>query len=121
MQKLEQMGYGSLYYDDDMKPGFANTHASRMQAVATLRAAIAQGDFRTCDEPLLQELMQYQKENDTASGLEKFGAPKGLHDDLCVAAQRAQQIRLTIPMSAPLFAGVSPGGLVDEGYPRGRW
>lgn len=121
MQWLERLGYPSLYSheNDDGKlvhVGFPNTHVSRLQGVAALREAIKQNDFRTYHEPLILELSQYQKVRSERSTLDQYGAPDGLHDDLCVAAQRAQQIRLTAPASSRFFSESRSDVMVSE-YP----
>lgn len=121
---LERLGCNVFYEDDGSKEpkfGFANTHSSRLQAVAVLRAALLQNDFICYDEQLVQELMQYQKEvSESRSALEKYSAPVGLHDDLCVAAQRAQQIRLSVPIHA-VYAPKPDVTQVSDLYPAGRW
>ena len=100
MDELRRMGWTEFYYHDDggktIDIGFPNTNTSRLQSVARLRDAIWQRDFSTQDEDLLLELVQYTRITNER-GLERYGAPEGLHDDLCVAAQRAQQMRSTVP------------------------
>mgnify|MGYP001571330554 CR=1 FL=1 len=122
LQSLEKMGYDNLYSDEETpdKIGFPATNTSRVRGVAALRAAILQGDFRTYDEPLVQELMQYEKTSDDRSGLEKFGAPVGLHDDLCVCAQRAQQMRLSVPSGQAVYSANRPESVMSS-YPSRRW
>jgi hypothetical protein len=119
--ELVSLGYGNLFYHEaDDEPGFPNTNYSRVQGVATLREALSQGDFRCWHEELLLELAQYTKVSSDKSSVDKYGAPDdaGMHDDLCVAAQRAQQLRLSVPSTAMFAAAV--GGNVTE-YPSGRW
>lgn len=122
--ELLQLGYTDLYYDPNdatPEPGFPNTNYSRVQGVSVLREALSQGDFRCWHEDLLMELSQYTKTSSEKSNVDRYGAPEesGMYDDLCVAAQRAQQIRLSVP-SRPMFAATGTGGNVAE-YPRGRW
>lgn len=110
MEKLEALGVPVLI-DEHGRAGFPNTNTSRAQAVLALKTAIREGDFIAYDSPLLEELAQYQVTTNPDSNVEKFGAPKGgdgnnpdrLHDDMCVAAQRAQQIRLTVPGQSIFF------------------
>ena len=128
MEYLEKLGYPNLYIHDDGgkegKLGFPNTQSLRLQAVSALRSAIAQGDWRAYDEPLILELIQYQKMVKAEGGItetEKYSAPSGLHDDLCVAAQRAQQIRLSMPVGGLLFAPREKTPFAQSLYPVGRW
>lgn len=110
MDAMRQMGWTEFYYHDDggktIDIGFPNTNSSRVQGVTRLRDAIRQNDFHTMDEDLLLELVQYTKVSNER-GLERYGAPDGLHDDLCVAAQRAQQMRVTVPVGGAFTANRS--------------
>ena len=120
---LQGGGYPNLYYHTDMMGrtptlGFPNTNRSRLHGVTNLRSAIMNGDFRTWHEVLLQELVQYEQTISEKSHVEKFGAPegRGYHDDLCIAAQRAQEIRLTAS-SGGIFAGSGGGSNLVDLYP----
>ncbi len=95
MEALERLGV-PMYYHEDGKLGFPNTNTSRLQGVALLRGAISEGDWRTMDEPTIQELASYTRTTDEHK-LERYGAPPGLHDDIVTGAQRAQQMRVTVP------------------------
>ena len=123
VEELERLGYDALYRQLDgnetLRLGFPNTHTSRVQAIAVLREAIRAGDFRSPDGNLVQELMQYQRHVSEETRMEKFAAPQGLYDDLCVAAQRAQQIRQTVAYALP-YAPEKQAELVGA-YPGGLW
>lgn len=115
MEKLEGLGV-PCYYHEDGKLGFPNTNTSRMQSIAYLRSAISDGDFTAYDRPLVHELSNYERTTDSDSNVEKYGAPKGQHDDLCVGAQRAQQMRLTMPGQSFFTRQMPAESLVGE-YP----
>jgi hypothetical protein len=62
---------------------FTTTNASKTAAVDALALAFEQSDIRILPDPvLLSELQAYQMER-LPSGLRRFSAPEGLHDD-CV-------------------------------------
>lgn len=124
MQWLDRLGYPNVFYaeDDGKTPsmGFQNTHTSRLQAVSALREAIKQGDFRAYDEGLVGELVRYQRKSEN-SGIETYSAPSGMHDDLCVAAQRAQQLRLSMPVGGAFAVRIGSAGDTVISYPPRRW
>jgi hypothetical protein len=121
MEKLEGMGV-MCYYHHDNKVGFPNTNTSRMQGISALRSAISDGDFRAYDRLLIQEIANYERVTDSESKVEKYSAPKGQHDDLCVAAQRAQQIRFTVPGQTTFDRRVQDAQMVSVyEMPRTGW
>ena len=62
---------------------FNTTNASKAEAVEALSLALERGDLRILDEPILiSELLAYESER-LPSGLLRYSAPPGLHDD-CV-------------------------------------
>ena len=64
---------------------FMTTNASKTQAIDSLTMAFEQGALRILDDPvLLGELQAYQMER-LPSGLMRYGAPEGLHDDTVMA------------------------------------
>jgi hypothetical protein len=64
---------------------FTTTNASKTQAIEALALAFERGDIRILNDPvLINELLAYQAEH-SASGLLRYGAPSGQHDD-CVMA-----------------------------------
>lgn len=113
MDKLEGLGIPLYYHEDDGKLGFPNTNTSRLQGVGTLKAAISEGDFITYDRGLIQEIANYERQTNTDSNVERYSAPKGQHDDICVAAQRAQQMRTTVPRKMSFNARVPDNDLVS--------
>lgn len=107
---VSRLGYGNMYRHRDFDRrtegpgnyGLPETHAHKAQMVAGLRQAVEDGEFRTYDKELLQELLEYQRfEGD------KFGAPPGRHDDLVAAAMGAHQMRLVQPMKPAMQAGAN--------------
>ena len=122
MEKLEALGVLCYYHDADGKLGFPNTNTSRLQGVASLKSAISDGDFRAYDKLMVQEIANYERVTDSATNVEKYSAPKGQHDDLCVAAQRAQQIRVTVPGQTSFAPRVEASQLVSTyEMPRTGW
>ena len=64
---------------------FTTTNASKMEAIEALALAFERGDLRILNDPvLIHELLAYQAEL-SPSGLRRYGAPSGQHDD-CVMA-----------------------------------
>jgi phage terminase large subunit-like protein len=67
-----------------MQP-FTTTHASKAQAIEALALAFERGDIRILnDAVLVGELVAYQAEK-LPSGLLRYGAPSGQHDDTVMA------------------------------------
>lgn len=70
---------------------FQTTNASKASAIDGLALAFERGDLRILpDETLLSELMAYQAER-LPSGLLRYGAPEGLHDDCVMSLAIAWQ------------------------------
>lgn len=64
---------------------FITTHASKADAVEALALAFERGDIRIPNDPvLIGELMAYQADR-LPSGLIRYGAPAGQHDDTVMA------------------------------------
>lgn len=64
---------------------FTTTNASKTEAIEALALAFERGDIRILNDPvLIAELLAYRAER-LASGLLRYGAPSGQHDD-CVMA-----------------------------------
>jgi len=82
---------------------FTTTNASKAQAVEALVLAFERGDIRILnDAVLIGELVAYQAERLT-SGLLRYGAPSGQHDDTVMALAMAwsavsMQHRLIFPI-----------------------
>jgi hypothetical protein len=68
---------------------FTTTNASKAQAIEALALAFERGDIRILNDPVLVgELVAYQGEP-LASGLLRYGAPSGQHDDAVMALAMA--------------------------------
>jgi hypothetical protein len=68
---------------------FTTTNASKAQAIEALALAFERGDIRILnDAVLLSELVAYQAER-LPSGLTRYGAPSGQHDDTVMALAMA--------------------------------
>jgi hypothetical protein len=64
---------------------FTTTNASKTQAIEALALAFERGDIRILNEPILiSELVAYQAER-LPSGLMRYGAPVGGHDDMVMS------------------------------------
>jgi hypothetical protein len=65
--------------------GFTTSNSTKAEVIEKLALAIEKGEIGLLDHPILiQELIAYTQEK-TASGMYKYGAPEGEHDD-CVMA-----------------------------------
>ena len=65
--------------------GFTTTNATKAQAIQSLELAFERGDINILDNEMqTAELMAYESEK-LPSGLIRYGAPEGMHDD-CVMA-----------------------------------
>lgn len=70
---------------------FNTTNASKAVAIDALVLAFEQGDIRIInDATLIAELQAYEQDR-TPSGLTKYGAPEGLHDDCVISLALAWQ------------------------------
>lgn len=68
---------------------FTTTNASKTMAIDALALAFEQADIRILPDPVLVgELQAYQMER-LPSGLRRFGAPEGMHDDTVMALAMA--------------------------------
>lgn len=66
--------------------GFTTTNATKAQIISALQLAFEQESITIIPDPLLvNELMAYQSER-LSSGLLRYGAPEGMHDDTVMAA-----------------------------------
>jgi len=71
--------------------GFQTTNATKAKAVQALELAFERGDIQIlADELLINELMAFQSER-LPSGLIRYGAPEGIHDDTVIALALAWQ------------------------------
>ena len=65
--------------------GFVTSNASKAQIIQGLELAFERREIAILDEPvLINELMAYQSER-LPSGLVRYSAPEGLHDDTVIA------------------------------------
>ncbi len=65
---------------------FVTTNASKVAAIDALALAFERGDIRIVhDEALISELLSYQLSR-TATGMVRYEAPGGMHDDCVMAA-----------------------------------
>ncbi len=64
---------------------FVTTNATKAAAIQALQLGFETGDIRIVADPvLIGELQAYEMDR-TATGLPKYGAPEGLHDDAVMA------------------------------------
>src|SRR5215469_11329187 len=86
----EENSIGQVVIEQLMRDGlriqpFTTSNASKAQAVEALALAFERGEIRILNDPVLvSELVAYQAER-LPSGLMRYGAPSGQHDD-CVMA-----------------------------------
>ncbi len=108
---------------------FTTSNASKSQAIEALALAFERGDIRILNDPVLvSELVAYQAER-LPSGLLRYGAPSGQHDDTVMALAIAWtavsgQHRLIYPM--PDTDLVVKEFSIPDNWPRGyglevRW
>jgi phage FluMu gp28-like protein len=70
---------------------FTTTNASKTAAIDALALAFEQSDIRIPNDPaLIGELQAYEMER-LPSGLRRFGAPEGMHDDMVMSLALAWQ------------------------------
>jgi len=83
IEALQQMG---LYVQ-----GFVTTNASKAEVIQGLELAFERSDIQILDdETMINELMAYQSER-LPSGLVRYNAPDGMHDDIVIALAIAWQ------------------------------
>lgn len=113
---IEQLTRDGLRIDP-----FTTTNASKAQVIESLALAFERGDIRIPNDPvLIGELVAYQAER-LPSGLSRYGAPSGQHDDTVMALAMAwsavsDQHRLVYPM--PDSAIVVKDFAIPEHWPR---
>ena len=90
----EQNSIGQAIIDQLTREGlriqpFLTTNASKANAIEALALAFERGDIRIPNDPVLvSELVAYQAER-LPSGLLRYGAPSGQHDDTVMALAMA--------------------------------
>jgi hypothetical protein len=77
IEELQRMGLSVT--------GFQTTYASKAQIIDALALAFEQDKIKIINDPeLIAELMAYQSER-FPSGLLRYGAPEGMHDDMVIS------------------------------------
>ena len=110
-----------LSRDDLRIQPFNTTNTSKAQAIEALALAFERGDIRILNDPVLvSELVAYQAER-LPSGLLRYGAPGGQHDDTVMALAIAWsavtvQHRLIYPI--PDHQIVVPEFIIPDHWPR---
>jgi phage terminase large subunit-like protein len=80
--------------------GFTTTNATKAQAIEALALAFERGDISILNDPVLVgELQAYEMER-LPSGMVRYGAPEGMHDDTVMSLALAWQ---AIETSGPLL------------------
>jgi hypothetical protein len=108
---------------------FTTTNASKAQAIEALALVFERGDIRILNDPVMVgELVAYQGEH-LPSGLLRYGAPSGQHDDTVMALAMAwsaisDQRRVIYPI--PDSAIIVPDFPIPDHWQRGygldiRW
>jgi hypothetical protein len=93
---------------------FVTTNASKVQAIEALALALERGDIRILNDPVLvSELVAYQSER-LPSGLLRYGAPNGVHDDTVIALALAWS---AVSVQHRLIYPVLDRNLVVEPFP----
>jgi hypothetical protein len=65
--------------------GFMTTNATKLEIISALQLAFEQEKIKILNDPLaIGEIMAYQAER-LPSGLLRYGAPEGMHDDIVMA------------------------------------
>jgi hypothetical protein len=91
----EQNGMGLPIIEQLTRDGlriaaFTTTNASKAQVIEALALAFERGDIRIPNHPVLAgELVAYQAER-LPSGLTRYGAPSGQHDDTVIGSDQDQ-------------------------------
>jgi hypothetical protein len=81
---IEQLTRDGLRID-----GFTTTNASKAKAIESLALAFEREEIRILNDPvMIAELVAYQSEQ-LPSGLSRYGAPSGQHDDTVMALAMA--------------------------------
>jgi Terminase large subunit, T4likevirus-type, N-terminal/Terminase RNaseH-like domain len=130
----EQNGIGQPVIEQLTREGlqiqpFTTTNASKAQAIEALALAFERADIRILNDPnLVSELVAYQAER-LPSGLIRYGAPGGGHDDMVTSlalAWSAVSSQHRLIYSVPERDIVVPEFSIPAHWPRGygldsRW
>lgn len=88
---------------------FKTTNATKAAIIEGLAVAFEQGEIEIIDDPILTgELMAYDQER-LPSGLIRYSAPEGQHDDCVVALALAWYGATSIPAVVPFVQGRARG------------
>ena len=83
--------------------GFTTTNASKAMVIQGLELSFERGDIQILDdEAMINELMAYQSER-LPSGLLRYNAPDGMHDDIVIALAIAWNA-VGVPRASELVA-----------------
>jgi hypothetical protein len=96
---------------------FQTTNASKAAAIDALALAFERGDIRILNDPVLIGELQAYEMTKTPTGLRKFGAPEGMHDDCVMSLALAWQGVAHAPQPLPpqpkqtsTWAGIGDNG-----------
>lgn len=81
----------TLQRDDLPVQPFTTTNASKAQAMDALALAFERGEIRILNDPTLLAELQAYEQTRTASGMLRYSAPAGMHDDCVMALALAWQ------------------------------
>lgn len=81
----------ALRHDGMPVVGFTTTNATKGTAIDALTLAFEQGKIRILPDPVLVGELQAYEMDISPSGLRRFSAPEGLHDDTVMALAMAWQ------------------------------
>jgi hypothetical protein len=82
---MGQPNIEALQNDGVAVTGFTTTNASKAEIIQALELAFEQGEIKILDNPMQKaELMSYESSK-LPSGLVRYGAPEGMHDDTVMA------------------------------------
>lgn len=102
--------------------GFTTTNATKAAAVDALALAFERGAIKILNDPVLVGELQAFEMDRTPSGMIRYSAPEGLHDDCVIALALAWQGAMSKPM--PLTVGIekkSTWALGENGGQGSRW
>ena len=96
--------------------GFNTTNATKSAIIQALALAFERGTITIPNDPVLIGELQAFEGKPTASGLTRYAAPDGLHDD-CVMSLAMAWAGLLMPQEQRLFIDPSTGGRSTQ-YPQ---
>ena len=107
----EQNSMGQPIIDRLVRDGihvqpFMTTNASKMAAIDALALAFERGDISIIDDPVLIGELQAYEMSKTQTGLRKFSAPDGMHDDTVIALALAWQAASKPPAAGAMVSDI---------------